>query len=241
MKLFPTIEDNFRILLRAGAFEIKDEALQPMSNFKWNRLEEVATRLGVIGYIASGARCLAADPALPDWKRDEAEEVYSASRAHMFNKYKARAYEAIVDGEPHDIAPALDTLRLLRLIVAIANDIVTDSLPLVGVIALGRMLREEGDRMDYVKLEGWLKRLGVVQIASLQASLLVELFGFTPDEFPYVHRFYGSPLKHYRHLLRSALENKTQFSSVSRMNVAMSETISYHIGNFTSRIQNVEE
>lgn len=241
MKLFPTIEDNFRTLLRAGAFEITDEALQPMSNFKWNRLEEVAVRLGVVGYMTKGARLLADDPAMIEWSRDDAEEVYSYSGARMFNKYKARRFEAIIDGEPHDISPAFDTLRLLRLIVAIANDVVTGALPLVGIITLGKMLREDGDRMDYVKLEGWLRQLGVVQVASLEASLLVELFGFTRDEFPYVHRFYGSPLKHYRHLLRSALENDTDFSSMSRMNVAMLETLSYHVGRITSRIKNVEE
>ena len=65
--MFPTIQENFTILLRAGAFGIVDEPLKPMSSFKWNKLISTAKKLGICGYIVAGAQLLKDDPCLhPD-------------------------------------------------------------------------------------------------------------------------------------------------------------------------------
>lgn len=240
--LYPTIIDNFTTLLRAGAFGITDTPLQPMSTFKWNRLEEIAVRLGIFGYIAAGAKVLSADPAMPkSFNKEESEEVYSCADAHFNNRFKQRRYERICDSEPHDIAPSMETLHLLKLHVTISDDIIASSLPIAGIISVGRYLRNDGHKVDYIKLENWLTRLGIVQTSSLIASLLIELFGFEEDEFPYIKRFYKSPLKHYHQLLNHALSNNTNFSALSKLNIAMSESISYQFGKFSSRILNVEE
>ncbi len=63
--MFPTIQENFTILLRAGAFGITDEPLKPMSSFKWNKLVATAKKLGIHGYIVAGAQLLKDDPRLP--------------------------------------------------------------------------------------------------------------------------------------------------------------------------------
>ena len=57
-----------------------------------------------------------------------------------------------------------------------------------GIIEIGHFLRTKGDKVDFIKIEQWLHKLGIYNIAQLHASILVELFGFTPDEVPFLHR-----------------------------------------------------
>lgn len=242
MYIHPTIKQNFTTLLRAGAFGITSEPLEITSTFKWSRLEEIAARLGVTGYIASGARLLNTANILPtDFNTTEPEEVFSEGNARLFSILKQKRFEKICDSEPHDIAPSMETLYLLRLIVSISNEIVTSTLPLSGIITLGRYLRNDGHKVDFVKLETWIRQLGIVQLASLQSALLVELFDFDANEFPYIHKKYANAIKHYDSLFNRSLKNNTEFSTSSRMNIAMVETFGYHLGRFSTRITNIEE
>lgn len=239
--------------------------LEPMSTFKWNRLEDVAVRLGVAGYVASGVRCYSGIDSLgvqnnagsvddeqsedankrvplpPHFMEKHEEEPYSSADAHFCGIFKQRCYERICDEEMRDKEGSLETLRLLQLIVSISHDVVVSSLPLHGIITLGRFLRNDGDKVDYVKLESWIKRLGIVMQAALQAGMLIEVFGFEKEEFPYVRRLYTNSRKHYYHLLHNAIDNRTSFSNVSRMNIALSETISHHLSIFTDKVTNIEE
>lgn len=242
MHLFPTIKDNFTTLLRAGAFGIRDRKLDVMSNFKWSRIEDIALQLRVPGCIANGVKLLEDDGITPqNFMQNYSEISYSSANAHLCNRFKQKAFERICDEEPHDMAASMETLALLRLIVSIGNDIVETALPLPGIITLGRFLRNDGDKVDFVKLENWIKKLGIMQLASLQASLLIELFDFEKDEFPYIKRFYSNAIKHYNHLLENAISGKLAFASSSKLNIAMLETSSLHFGNFCRKITDVQE
>lgn len=240
--MYPVICQNFTTLLRAGAFDILGAELMHMSNYKWHKIEAVAKKLNIIGYISAGARKYQQSPILPSFMLSDAqEEKYSIDNAFMFNRFKEKRYERICDDERHDISPSAETTQLLQLIISVHDDIIASRLPLNGIIALGRMLRNDGDKVDYIKLETWLKRLGITQTASLQASMLIELFDFEKDEFPYINKFYNNAITHYYNLIENVLDGKASFNYVSKLNVAMLETLSYHLGNFTSRITDIEE
>lgn len=240
--LFPTIQDNFTTLLRAGAFPQEEFELEPMSTFKWQRLEDIAVRLGIAGYVSEGVKHYkGTTPLPPNFMTHHIEEVYSASEAQFYGYFKQRRYERICDEEPRDANASFETLRLLQLILAISRDIFSSSLPLHGIIKLGRYLRSEGHKVDYVKLESWIRRLGIVRMASLQAGLLIEVFGFEPIEFPYVRRPYTHAIKHYHHLIQNAIGNKTGFSSLTRLNLSASETLSRRFSGFTTKITEIEE
>lgn len=240
--IHPIIIQNFNTLLRAGAFSITDTKIEPMSTFKWNRLEEIAVRLGISGYISTGIKALADDPNVPKGiLENDIEETFSAEGAMMFNRFKAKRFEQIIEQEPHDASSSMETLHLLKLIVAISDDIIVSSLNLAGIITLGRYLRTDGDKVDFVKLEQWLRRLGIKQLAALQAGILIEVFSFEADEFPFLRKRYANARKHYYHLIDSSLNGSTDFSTASRLNVALIETASRHLGNFTTRITDIEE
>lgn len=240
--IYPIVRQNFTTLFRAGAFNLCDGEIVPMSNYKWHKIEAVAKELDVMGYISAGAARYKHSPALPSFMMAESKvEKYDCSDGILFNRFKEKRYERICEAEHHDIAPSAETLHLLQLIIAIHDDVVTSQLPLNGIITLGRLLRDEGDKVDYIKLENWIKRLGIAQSASLQASMLIELFDFEKDEFPYINKFYTNAAKHYNDLIENVLDDKAEFSAISRMNIALIETASYHLGKFTSKITNVEE
>ena len=64
-----------------------------------------------------------------------------------------------------------------------------DSLASVhGIIEMGRFLRKKGDKVDFLKLEGWFRKLGVNNMAQLHGSILISLFGFQLDELPFMDR-----------------------------------------------------
>lgn len=243
MILYNTIQNNFTTLLRAGSFNITGTQLQPMSLFKWRRLLLLASQLRLSGIISNGLHILQHDIMLPKEIIYEAvEETYDASHAQMFNYFKQKKYTNIKYEERHSIDTSIETLELLNLLVANANDITTSDININGIIAIGKYLRTRGDRVDFVKLSEWIEQLGIVQIVSMMGSLLIDLFDFEMEELEIIKRPYFNSLSHYNSLLSSTLEgDKHHFRSLTRMNLVMIETASYHIGQFTSKIRNIEE
>ncbi|MGN0282206.1 MAG: nucleotidyltransferase family protein [Prevotella sp.] len=92
------------------------------------------------------------------------------------------AYVNIADTRLETLPP---TLNLLMEITRIARYIINDGVRLKQLIDLGMMLRTIGANVDFVKLQEWINRLRLQRIATLQASLLIELFEFSEDELPF--------------------------------------------------------
>ena len=91
-------------------------------------------------------------------------------------------YVNIADTRIETLPP---TLNLLIEITRIARYIINDGVRLKQLIDLGMMLRTIGAKVDFVKLQEWINRLHLQRIATLEALLLIELFGFSEDELPF--------------------------------------------------------
>lgn len=240
--MFPTIQDNFTILLRAGTFGITDESLRPMSSFKWNKLINIGNKLGVAGYISTGAKVLKGDKLLPeDIDLAVPEDTFDTSNTSLYSFLSSRRYRKINEEEKHNIDCSTETLEFLHLLVANIDLIVTSDMSLVGIISVGKYLRTKGDRVDFVKLNNWISKLGIEQTASFIGHFLIELFDFDTDELEFITKSYKKPLVHYYRLLDRALTPKHGFKKASRLNLALVETSSYHLRNFKSRITDIEE
>lgn len=61
MKTMPVIQRNFFRLLRSGTFGRKDEPLEPMSEWKWDRLCQLALMHGVGALVADGIKAYSDD------------------------------------------------------------------------------------------------------------------------------------------------------------------------------------
>lgn len=240
--MFPTIQENFTILLRAGAFGITDEPLKPMSSFKWNKLISTAKKLGICGYIVSGAHLLKDDPFLPsDINEPVEEEKFIYPETALYGFLSSRRYKKISEQEKHNIDCSTDTLEFLHLLVANIDLIITTDISIPGIIAVGKYLRTRGNHVDFVKLNEWISKLGIAQIASFIGHMLIELFDFESEELEFMTRTYKKPLYHYDRLLDNAFNPQHKFRRASKLNLAFIETSSYHLLNFKTRITDIEE
>lgn len=240
--MFPTIQENFTILLRAGTFGIIDEPLKPMSTFKWNKLVDTAKKLGIYGYVVSGAELLKEDKNLPaDINEPTPEEQFIYPETSLYGFLSSRRYKKISEQEKHNIDCSTETLQFLHLLVANIDLIVTKDMSLTGIIAVGKYLRTKGNRVDFVKLNQWISKLGIAQVASFIGHVLIELFDFESEELEFMTRTYKKPLTHYDRLLDNAFNPQHKFRRASRLNLAFIETSSYHLLNFKTRITDIEE
>lgn len=81
------------------------------------------------------------------------------------------------------------TNAALTMLVALLNIVrssLDEGLRLWQVVDLGVLLRQQGDRVDYVKLQEWIERLRFTRMSQLVATALTGLLGFSNDEVPFV-------------------------------------------------------
>ncbi len=78
------------------------------------------------------------------------------------------------------------TLEILYILVSIARRILCNGIPIKLFVDLGVLLRTIGDRVDFVKLQGWITKLHMKRIAHLSATMLITLLHFSEDELPFL-------------------------------------------------------
>ena len=152
------LQRNLFIQLRSDNFGTK-EKMEPMTSFKSKKIAQMMKNLSDI----------------------PAGEV--KMNAGFLNKRLAK----IQKDERHSIDTSIETVYLLRLIVANVNSMLASGINLRGIIQLGDYLRTRGDKVDFVKLEKWLAKLRIQRMAQLEGSVLITFFEFEQDEIPFVH------------------------------------------------------
>lgn len=106
----------------------------------------------------------------------------------MNNNFLNRRLIKIQKEERHSIDTSTETLYLLRLLVSNINGILANGISIRGIIQLGQYLRTRGDKVDFIKLESWLRKLHIQRMAQLEGSVLITFFDFEKDEIPFVRR-----------------------------------------------------
>ena len=81
------------------------------------------------------------------------------------------------------IAP---TLSMLITLMDTVQTMLSEGIRLQNLTDLGLQLRKVGDRVDYVKLQGWIEQLHMQRMAQLIGTHLTQLLGFTTDETPFM-------------------------------------------------------
>ena len=197
------IHRNLFRLLRSGAFDEYKE-LEPMSPFKWRRLLQIAEIQGMASYIQLGVvsqRRTNNNLCIPD---AIVKQLYSVSSVipnvnttlmkvmqlnpHLSNYFLNRRLKRIKSEEESSSDGSVETLQLLNVIIYNVNQTLNKGLDIHGIIELGRFLRNRGDSVDFIKIESWLKHLGLSRMASLQGTVLIDVFHFELEEIPYMQK-----------------------------------------------------
>lgn len=209
------IKRNFFRLLRCGALG-DNEALEPMSLFKWRKLIELVRFKNVEAVAANGvsqyakvqpAEMTASVVALfnaTDEKNGESA-VVSLPEVGMSNFLLNKRLDKIREGEIHAIDTSVETLNALNIILYNIYLLLNSGLSIGAILCLGKYMRTHGDKVDFVKLDTWLASLHIQRMAQLEGSILVQYFGFTTDELPF--------MRHTEHkgieVMRRALSKKS--------------------------------
>lgn len=190
------IRRNFFRLLRAGVLDEAGE-MEPMSAYKWRRLSELLRDQSVIPLAVKGLSKYEGDVRmnmptdLLSTLREEGRTLESAAfdaEPKLSNPFLNNRLKRIHQAERHAIDTNIETLKLLDVIVANINHIMSRGLSLQGILEIGRYLRTKGQHIDFVKLDTWLQRLHIARMASLLGSILVEVFEFDADEVPFIRK-----------------------------------------------------
>ena len=196
------LTSNFLNLLRSGAFD-ESKPISIMSEYKWSQVVLLAHYHGVTPFLAKGIEHYHFDDNLniPKEQIEQVKEhlktspsqglsdLYVASRLHLHNKEMNKQLQHLVSQEYSDPERSYETLQLLAILICNVESILAGRSSLRGLIDLGRYLRQEGDKVDFVKLERWLGQTRMMKMACLQGTLLAEGFGFTKEELPFVSKF----------------------------------------------------
>lgn len=264
------INRNFFRLLRSGALN-EYETLEPMSAFKWKRLAQIARAQNVVSIAYKGLKNHQYDEEIniPKYIAEEMQQEEYADKPESMNTQLSnfllnKRLKKIRKEEPHQMDASMATVDVLNLIINNVGHMLNSGISLRSIIDLGIYLRTKGDKVDFVKLEGWLQQLHMQNIAQLQGSILMSVFNFEQEEIPFVHQFVSAAYKlamrsvkhtaidtskewHFRQSRTGFVKNN---STVLRRNLRRSiryisyapiETSSNFISNFTRSLSEIEE
>lgn len=210
------IKRNFLRLLRLGAFG-ENEVIEPMSKFKWEVIFHIANIHNVVGVIFDGIaknkenEALIPQDIILKYKKILDEEGYGikaqttgsrpsvqlpdAGLSHMCNGFLNARLKRIRENEPQSTDASVETLNMLDIIVQATECTMTYGLSFATILRIGIYLRVDGDKIDFVKLENWVRKLNLTRMAQLEGSILIDIFGFEMDEIPFVNKMEPSAHK----------------------------------------------
>lgn len=242
MKLNQVIEHNFTQLLSSGAFTDAKPDVQPMSLFKWRKLQQLARMHNVEFYIASGMKKSSEiDDSVLEMYKDSVRMDYSVENIKIYSLMLAKKFRRIEEEEKHNIDSSLETLEFLKLLVVNINEMSSSNINLLGLIAIGRYLRTKGDRIDFIKLNDWITELRLRNMSSLIASILIDVFGFDPSELEFLFSKIDKSSVFYDNLITHTFEKENKISLSALFSLSPVETIETLIGKRISAIVDIEE
>ncbi len=270
---------NFIGLLSVGAFD-SEKGCVCISRFKWREVLRLGECYGVEDYVSSGLSRLHAGnswlvPAdiaetakglgvTPAATTDVGHYDFSQKLSGVFsNFFLNRRLNRIVSNEIHSIDTSVASLEFLLKMAETVRNLLTTDRNLRSVIGLGAYLRVSGDKVDFIKLDKWLRSLRIKNMANLIGSYLVILFGFSPDELPFMDAIdkslYAKVQKSAVRVAASGKRDSDEGSGRVRMRGIMNpvrkpnlhaarylmycplEALSRIVGNVGRSISNVEE
>lgn len=190
------IERNFFRLLRAGVFG-SQEAIEPLSPWKWRRIYQLSLFHGVTDYIRQGLNVCKDDYfvtlILPELREKWEKTIVQTEEANdeevmtgLTNPLLDRKLQAIIDQE--STKEETPTRLLLLNIVNNTRSILNEGISLPLLIELAQMIRQPQNGIDHEKLQTWINSLRLQPMADLLGTLLVSHFNFSTEELPFLKK-----------------------------------------------------
>ena len=119
-------------------------------------------------------------------KHIDAMPSYSAAEIYKFESgHQEKWREKVYDDERHSIDTSIETLDFLNIVIFNISYIERGTPSVQGLLVMAQYLRQQGDKVDFIKFEKWTRKLRISRLVSLLSSLLIEILGFEAEELPY--------------------------------------------------------
>lgn len=245
-----SIIHNLTILLESGAYGHSDstESIVAMSPHKWRKLVSAAANMNIMRYIAAGAEHIKDNEAVPPALFMELEKcgadkempAFDHTTAHLFNHWTQKKLDEVREEEMNSPNTSDETLTLLDYIIKNAEYIITQDTSIEGIISMGCYIRNNKEHIDYNKLNSWLSGIGLVQTASMEGNMLISCMHFAAEELPFVIKPFHRAQRLFMNSIIKVFD-KHSFSTRTRLNVAMLETVSHRFMSAISLVTDIEE
>lgn len=188
------ITRNFFRMMRSGALnEYVD--LEPMSEFKWQRLIEIVQTEDVASVASRAVKNhqFESNFNMPEELRNEVHKKAAANtgqniRPELDNPMLNKKLNKIFSIERHSDDYSKESLDVFNIIIANCHAILNKGTSTRLIIRLGNYIRINNDKIDYDKVERWLKELQMQKVAQLAGSILISNFAFKKEELPFVKK-----------------------------------------------------
>lgn len=131
------------------------------------------------------------------------------------------------------------TLHLLINLLSIIKTTLNEGLTLWQIVDLGILLRRQGDRVDFVKLQNWIERLHFTRMAQLIGMVLTGLLGFSIDEVPFMQ---SAPTESDVNSFANDLLQASEHNGAPKyLRYCPGESLSSVVASITHSLGNVEE
>lgn len=191
---------NFTKLLSIGVFG-ENCPVEDMSEFKWNKLLRIAGICDVEDFVCDGI-VKSDNKKIPNniyiTAQNNISVIQDAQTTANYNFtsgkpikkfsnfYLNRKLNKIIFDEIHSIDTSINSLILLSKLIDNINSLLNNGIEIRKLADLGGYLRKYGDRIDFVKIETWIKLLKIKKICTLIGCMLVSLFSFEIEELPFM-------------------------------------------------------
>lgn len=191
---------NFTKLLSIGVFG-ENCPVEDMSEFKWNKLLRIAGICDVEDFVCDGIAksdnkkipsniYITAQNNISVIQDAQTTANYNFTSGKPIKKfsnfYLNRKLNKIIFDEIHSIDTSINSLILLNKLIDNINSLLNNGIEIRKLADLGGYLRKYGDRIDFVKIETWIKLLKIKKICTLIGCMLVSLFSFEIEELPFM-------------------------------------------------------
>ena len=164
MTVYDIEKTNFITILRSGAFD-DSKPIGMLSDFQENKLIELAHIHDVVNIFAQGLEHYYYDDnlnlseshlgkirtLLQETPTHTIPELYDIDKVHLHSTALESKLREIVGQEQKDTERSFETLQLAAILFENVNHILSGRSFLRGIIDLGRYLRQDGNRIDFVK------------------------------------------------------------------------------------------
>ena len=191
---------NFTKLLSIGVFG-ENCPVEDMSEFKWNKLLRIAGICDVEDFVCDGIVksdnkkipsniYITAQNNISVIQDAQTTANYNFTSGKPIKKfsnfYLNRKLNKIIFDEIHSIDTSINSLILLNKLIDNINSLLNNGIEIKKLADLGGYLRKYGDRIDFVKIETWIRLLKIKKICTLIGCMLVSLFSFEIEELPFM-------------------------------------------------------